>query len=204
MHWAPQVIEGAFAEISTADLAQIRTAQHAVRHELSIGTMVAADYHHYLVEAIGMDERWDRFFEAYCRGLCRDEEALAYASLLKRRGVAIGVISNTNDVHVQWLQRQVPEFASFDSVIFSSDVGLGEARSSYLLAVAARARRCAWSSAVRGRFAGERRRRPVHHDGGPAASRLEREHCEHRRLAERDIVLSVLGGFKARAPRRML
>ena len=124
MHWAPQMIEGAFAEISTANLAQIRTAQHAVRHELSIGTMVAADYHRYLVEAIGMDERWDRFFEAYCRGLCRDEEALAYASSLKRRGVAIGVISNTNDVHVKWLRAQVPEFVSFDSVIFSSDVGL--------------------------------------------------------------------------------
>ena len=44
--------------------------------------------------------------------------------MLKRRGVAIGVISNTNDVHVHWLRAQIPEFASFDSVIFSSDVGL--------------------------------------------------------------------------------
>ncbi len=89
-----------------------------------------------------MDGHWDRFFEAYCLGLCRDDQALSYASSLKRRGVAIGVISNTNDVHVHWLRAQIPEFASFDSVIFSSDVGLTEARPGHLLPVAARARRC--------------------------------------------------------------
>ena len=42
-----------------------------------------------------MHGHWDRFFEAYCLGLCRDDQALSYASSLKRRGVAVGVISNT-------------------------------------------------------------------------------------------------------------
>ena len=124
VHWAPQVIEDELARISTADRAQIRTVQHAVRHEIGLGALTAAEYHRYLVEAVGMDGHWDRFFEAYCLGLCRDDQALSYASSLKRRGVAIGVISNTNDVHVHWLRAQIPEFASFDSVIFSSDVGL--------------------------------------------------------------------------------
>lgn len=124
VHWTPQVIEDELTRISTADRAQIRTVQQAVRHEIGLGALTAAEYHHYLIEAVGMDGRWDRFFEAYCLGLCRDDQALSYASLLKRRGVAIGVISNTNDVHVHWLRAQIPEFASFDSVIFSSDVGL--------------------------------------------------------------------------------
>jgi len=110
--------------ISTAGPAQIRVVQQAVRHDLSIGTLTASDYHRYLIEAVAMDGDWDRFFEAYCLGLCRDEGALSYASALKRQDVAIGVISNTNDVHVRWLRAQIPEFAAFDSVIFSSDVGL--------------------------------------------------------------------------------
>ena len=124
VHWAPQVIEDELARICTADRAQIRTVQQAVRHEIGLGTLRAAEYHRYLIEAVGMHGHWDRFFEAYCLGLCRDDQALSYASSLKRRGVAIGVISNTNDVHVHWLRAQIPEFASFDSVIFSSDVGL--------------------------------------------------------------------------------
>ena len=125
VHWAPQVIEDELVRISTADRSQIRTVQQALHHEIGLGTLTAAEYHRYLVEAIGMvDGDWDRFFKAYCLGLCRDELALSYASSLKRRGVAIGVISNTNDVHVHWLRAQIPEFASFDSVIFSSDVGL--------------------------------------------------------------------------------
>jgi HAD superfamily hydrolase (TIGR01509 family) len=71
-----------------------------------------------------MTSSWDRFFEAYCRGLCRDEEALSYAAQLKRRGIVVGVISNTNHVHTIWLREHLPEFAGFDSVIYSSDVGL--------------------------------------------------------------------------------
>ena len=124
MHWAPQVIEEELARISTADRAKIRTVQQAVRHDIGLGALTASDYHRYLIEAVGMDSHRDRFFEAYCLGLCRDDQALSYASSLKRRGVAVGVISNTNDVHVNWLRAQIPEFASFDSVIFSSDVGL--------------------------------------------------------------------------------
>jgi FMN phosphatase YigB (HAD superfamily) len=124
VHWAPQVIEEELARISTADRAKIRTVQQAVRHDIGLGALTAADYHRYLIESVGMDGHWDRFYEAYCLGLCRDEQALSYASSLKRRGVAVGVISNTNDVHVTWLRAQIPEFASFDSVIFSSDVGL--------------------------------------------------------------------------------
>jgi putative hydrolase of the HAD superfamily len=124
VHWAPQVIENALSQLCPAPPEQIHAAQQAVRHELSVGSLGAEAYHHYLVEAVGMDPAWDRFFFAYCLGLCRNEQGLAYAAELKRRGVAIGVISNTNDVHARWLRKEIPEFTSFDSVILSSDVGL--------------------------------------------------------------------------------
>lgn len=124
VHWAPQVVEDAVGEICTATPTQIRTARQAVQHEFSIGALGAEAYHRYLVETVGVTPVWDLFYDAYCRGLCRDEEGLAYASALKRRGLAIGVISNTNDVHARWLRHHLPEFAQFDTVILSSDAGL--------------------------------------------------------------------------------
>lgn len=123
VHWAPQVIEEALSRLCPASPAEIHAAQERVRHELSIGTLAATDFHRYLVETIGMDPVWDHFFEAYCRGLCRDQTALSYAVELKRRGVTVGVISNTNHVHALWLRTHVPEFATFDSIVLSSDVG---------------------------------------------------------------------------------
>lgn len=124
VHWAPQVIEDALCQICTASPSQIRAARQAVHHEFSIGALGAAEYHRYLIRTIGITPVWDLFYEVYCRGLCRDEEGLSYATALKRRGLAIGVISNTNAVHVQWLRDHLAEFAQFDSVIVSSDVGL--------------------------------------------------------------------------------
>lgn len=140
VHWAPQIIEDELARISTADRARIITVQQAVRHEIGLGSLTAAEYHRYLVEAVGMDGHWDRFFEAYCLGLCRDDQALSYASLLKRRGVAIGVISNTNDVHVHWLCRdsRVRIFRLGDLQLRR---GSFEARPGHLPPVAERARR---------------------------------------------------------------
>lgn len=124
VHWAPQVIEDALGGLCAAGPDELHAAQARLRHAMSIGTVPAGEYHRYLVETVGMTSSWEEFYEAYCRGLCRDEEALAYADQLKRRGIAVGVISNTNDVHTLWLRQHIPEFRGFDSVIYSSDVGL--------------------------------------------------------------------------------
>lgn len=124
VHWHPQVIADALAELTSSSPEAIQAAQRAVHREFSLGILKARAYHRYLVDAVGMDADWCRFYEACCRGLCRDEQALAYACGLKQRAVAVGVISNTNDLHVLWLREQIPELALFDSVIFSSDVGL--------------------------------------------------------------------------------
>jgi len=62
---------------------------------------------------------------AACAGLQRDDDALAYAVALQARpGVDVGVISNTNAIHVAWLDEKAPELAQFELVIFSNEVAL--------------------------------------------------------------------------------
>ncbi|MGL4648121.1 MAG: HAD-IA family hydrolase, partial [Caldilineaceae bacterium] len=61
----------------------------------------------------------------FCAGLARDERALAYAVALEARdGVLVGVISNTNAIHVAWLDEHVPELRTFDLVMMSNEIGL--------------------------------------------------------------------------------
>jgi putative hydrolase of the HAD superfamily len=55
----------------------------------------------------------------------RANAPLAYAVELQgRAGVTVGVISNTNAVHVAWLDENVPELAALDLVMMSNEVEL--------------------------------------------------------------------------------
>ena len=65
------------------------------------------------------------FFDAFCAGVGRDDVTLAYAVELQARpDVTVGVISNTNQVHVAWLDEHVPELAALDLVMMSNEVEL--------------------------------------------------------------------------------
>lgn len=67
----------------------------------------------------------DEFSTAFCAGLTRDDEALAYAASLQVDGeTAVGAISNTNAIHVAWLDAHVPELNEFELVIMSNEVGM--------------------------------------------------------------------------------
>lgn len=67
----------------------------------------------------------DEFTTAFCAGLMRDDEALAYALTLPVDGeLAVGAISNTNAIHVAWLDAHVPELNEFELVIMSNEVGI--------------------------------------------------------------------------------
>ncbi len=65
------------------------------------------------------------FSAAFCAGMGRDAQALAYAVALQDRpNVTVGVISNTNALHVAWLDEHVPELAKLDLVMMSNEVEL--------------------------------------------------------------------------------
>jgi glucose-1-phosphatase len=124
VHWEPAVVLDGIRQVSQVDIPQLREIWRAVDHDLGTGALDRRAFHRYLVEQAGTTPDWDQFYDAFCRGLCRHDEMLAYAAKLHASGVPIGIISNTNDVHTVWLREHVPEFARFQAVVFSSDVGL--------------------------------------------------------------------------------
>ena len=67
----------------------------------------------------------EEFSAAFCAGLDRDDDALAYAVALQIDGeLAVGAISNTNAIHVAWLDAHAPELNEFELVIMSNEVGM--------------------------------------------------------------------------------
>jgi FMN phosphatase YigB (HAD superfamily) len=124
VHWDADATLAGLAEISHAEPAELRHLLEQLRYTLGTGALSAAAFHRLLVEQAGADPDWDVFYPAFCRGLRRDDLALRYADSLAQRGVPLGIISNTNAAHVQWLHAHLPELALFRSVIWSSAAGL--------------------------------------------------------------------------------
>ena len=87
--------------------------------------MSAEAFHQILIEHAGTSADFDAFLTAYAAGLTRNDDALAYASTLQaRENTTVGIMSNTNQAHVAWLDAYVPELDSFDVVMMSNEVHL--------------------------------------------------------------------------------
>lgn len=107
---APQAIHAAFAAVST---------------EYGLGLLTTPDLLDGLNRRFGQAVDEERFVRAFCTGLARDDEALALALALQERPlVQVGAISNTNGLHVTWLDNHVPELAEFELVMMSNEVHL--------------------------------------------------------------------------------
>jgi putative hydrolase of the HAD superfamily len=124
VHWDPAATLAGLAEISQAGPADLQSLWGQSSHDLGTGTLSAQAFHSHLIDHAGTDEDWGRFYTAFCRGLRRDDAALRHTVELAGRGIPLGIISNTNAIHVQWLRAHLPELAHFHSVVWSSDVGL--------------------------------------------------------------------------------
>ncbi len=95
--------------------------------EKSVGTgkTNGRSLHQYLQQQVNLTAVYDQFVTAFTSGQQRNEEAIAYAVALQQRpNVRVGIISNTNDIHSDWLHQHLVEFPQFDSVILSDEVGL--------------------------------------------------------------------------------
>lgn len=124
VHWDPEATLAGLAGISQAGPDELRHLLQRISQDLGTGQISADGLHRLLIEQAGTTAVWERFYPAFCCGLCRDHVALGYVAQLARRGVPLGIISNTNAVHVQWLHAHLPELASFRSVVWSSTAGL--------------------------------------------------------------------------------
>lgn len=97
------------------------------RHDLAFGTghLSGEAYYQKLAKAFIFDAGYESFVTAFCRYQERNEAALAFACELQARpDVQVGIISNTNVVHADWLHANLPEFKQFGSVVLSNEVGL--------------------------------------------------------------------------------
>ena len=94
-------------------------------HQLGIGQINGRQFHQYLVAHNTTTSDYDIFAAAACQHMQRNEAALAFAlNLAKRPFLRVGVISNTNQIHADWLHQHVPELSRFHDVILSNEVGL--------------------------------------------------------------------------------
>ena len=97
------------------------------KHDRAFGTgqLSGQDYYQKLEEMFGLTADYESFVAAFCRYQERNEMALAFARELQTRpNVRVGIISNTNVVHANWLHANLPEFKQFASVVLSNEVGL--------------------------------------------------------------------------------
>lgn len=110
-----------------SDTKSIGALLHALEGDLTVGRMGAEALHAYFRTHAGATADASAFFAAFTQGIRRDEEALAYALELERRpDLLVGVISNTNEAHVRWLDVHIPELRSFDLVMMSNELGVGK------------------------------------------------------------------------------
>ena len=94
---------------------------------LSVGAIGADAVLAPLLAAAGTVANMDALVAGFGAGITRDEEALAYALELEARPeLQIGVLSNTNELHVRWLDQNVPELRDFDLVMMSNEIGLAK------------------------------------------------------------------------------
>ena len=101
------------------------TAPTELIQKFVIGEINGRNFHKQLVPLIGLDPDYDTFYKAFNSTQRRNNAAIAYAVELQQRpDILVGIISNTNPTHADWLRTHIPEFAMFTSVILSNDVGL--------------------------------------------------------------------------------
>lgn len=115
----------AISELAGVSLETIFDHYQTVEHAFGTGQLSGRDYYTLLDKSFGLSASYDHMVTAFCRNQQRNEQALAFARYLQaRENVVVGVISNTNEVHANWLHANLPELQLFISVILSNEVGL--------------------------------------------------------------------------------
>lgn len=108
--------------LAVADLWQ---RWQTVGEAFGLGELSGRGLYELLREQTKMTASFAEFTAVFNNTQQRNETGLHYAiQLTKSPDVKVGIISNTNEIHAGWLRANIPEFAQFDSVILSNEVGL--------------------------------------------------------------------------------
>lgn len=115
----------ALADLYHADSIQLSTFYSQIGRQFGVGEITPTQVVDMLNSRFNTSHSLEEFTKAFCAGLMRDDAALAYAVALQVEDeLAVGAISNTNAVHVAWLDDRAPELNEFELVIMSNEVGL--------------------------------------------------------------------------------
>jgi FMN phosphatase YigB (HAD superfamily) len=113
------------AALNQCEPSTVQAVLYEVENALGTGSMDTTELHRFYQQQIGLSADLEMFTTAFCAGLARNDEALAYAQALQQRpGITVGIISNTTGAHVAWLDEHVPELAELDLVMMSNEVGV--------------------------------------------------------------------------------
>lgn len=125
VHYDHQQTVAAIATLVQVPVDAVHQLLHEYTHALGVGDLDAEEFHAFFCTHFGVTVPFDDFIAAFAAGIRRDEAALAYAlSLQQRPATTVAIISNTNAVHVLWLDEHLPELRAFDLVMMSNEVGL--------------------------------------------------------------------------------
>lgn len=115
----------ALADLYHADPVQLSTFYSQIGRQFGVGEITPTQVVDMLNSRYNVTRSLEEYTEAFCTGLMRDDAALAYAVALQVEDeLAVGAISNTNALHVAWLDDRAPELNEFELVIMSNEVGL--------------------------------------------------------------------------------
>lgn len=120
-----QATLAALSELAGVSLEKLLAHYQTVEYTFGTGQLSGRGYYDLLNQTFGLHANYDSFVAALCRYQERNEAAFAFARELQARAdVVVGIISNTNEVHANWLHANLPELKQFSSVILSNEVGL--------------------------------------------------------------------------------
>lgn len=125
VHYDHQRTVAAVAQYCEADEATVAGFMQGLSTALGVGDLSAEVFHQRLIQEVGFTEGFARFIDLYATGIQRNDDALTYATSLQQRpDQTVGIISNTNDAHVRWLDEHLPELVEFDLVMMSNEVAI--------------------------------------------------------------------------------
>ncbi len=115
----------AVASISRAGIGEVRRTFERAGTDFGTGRLNGDGFYQLLSREVGLESGFQRFAEKLCISQTRVDAAIDYAvSLARKEGVQVGIISNINEIHAEWVYRHLPELAQCQPVIMSNEVGL--------------------------------------------------------------------------------
>lgn len=113
------------AETFGAEPDRVRDVVASLTDEINRGRLAGASLHQNLSQALGAEAPFDRFVQAWTSHFTLNPDAIALAQSLEGRFHRV-LLSNTNELHWQWLRPRLPVLERFDALVLSHDTGLAK------------------------------------------------------------------------------